>query len=166
MAKEQIKQEKPLQTEKEPSVKKKNKEKPSLEVEPKSGKERKDLEKRVQKEKPSIRQVFKRTKKSVKEQTNENIAIQEIENILSQDMDSYYDSMSPDKKNEFKNKGEKTAVKIKGILAKAKIAVNKIINLIEGWLLVIPGVNKYFLEQEAKIKTQKILDLAKKKKNN
>jgi len=32
------------------------------------------------------------------------------------------------------------------------------------WLKILPGVNKFFLEQEAKIKTDKILAL--KNKNN
>jgi hypothetical protein len=33
------------------------------------------------------------------------------------------------------------------------------LKLIREWLLIIPGVNKYFLEQEAKIKTDKIQQL-------
>ena len=36
------------------------------------------------------------------------------------------------------------------------IQMKKILKLIREWLLIIPGVNKFFLEQEAKIKAEKI----------
>ena len=41
-----------------------------------------------------------------------------------------------------------------------KAVGRKILKLIRSWLKLIPGVNKFFLEQEAKIKTDKIVDLA------
>ena len=37
----------------------------------------------------------------------------------------------------------------------------KIIDVIKKWLSIIPGINKFFLEQEAKIKTDKIMELKK-----
>ena len=42
---------------------------------------------------------------------------------------------------------------------KAKLKVKKVVNLIKKWLTMIPGVNKFFLEQEAKIKTDEIVKL-------
>jgi hypothetical protein len=42
--------------------------------------------------------------------------------------------------------------------------VKKILALIRDWLKLIPGVNRFFLEQEAKIKTDKILLAAEEKK--
>jgi hypothetical protein len=37
------------------------------------------------------------------------------------------------------------------------VSTKKIFVLIRAWLKIIPGVNRFFLEQEAKIKTDKIL---------
>ena len=39
------------------------------------------------------------------------------------------------------------------------IKVKKIIGLIIDWLNIIPNVNKFFVKQNAKIKTDKILEL-------
>mgnify|MGYP007030126443 CR=1 FL=1 len=36
--------------------------------------------------------------------------------------------------------------------------IKKIINRIRSWLSIIPGVNSYYVDQEAKIKTEKILE--------
>lgn len=85
--------------------------------------------------------------------------IQAIENILEEDLGDVYFSLTPDKQREFKRKGEETAVKISILTQKTKVKVKKIISLIRDWLLLIPGVNKFFLEQEAKIKTDKIIEL-------
>ena len=43
------------------------------------------------------------------------------------------------------------------MVSAAKVHSKKILKAIVGWLKMIPGVNKFFLEQEAKIKTDKIL---------
>ena len=51
------------------------------------------------------------------------------------------------------------AQNIRAMVASAKIQVRKIIQWIVGWLKLIPGVNIFFLEQEAKIKADKILDM-------
>ncbi|MCD4706040.1 hypothetical protein K8R61_03085, partial [bacterium] len=85
----------------------------------------------------------------------------EIENILSQGMENIYDGLSPEKQSEFKKKGEETALKISLLLQKTKVKVKNIIKLIKDWLKIIPGINKFFLEQEAKIKADKLLNLKK-----
>jgi hypothetical protein len=81
----------------------------------------------------------------------------QIENILAKNMEEAYLGMSPIRQTEFKREGEKTAREINSLLAKTKVKVNKIINLIKKWLSLIPGVNKFFLEQESKIKADEIL---------
>lgn len=86
----------------------------------------------------------------------------EIENILAEDLIPFYEKMPEDERIEFKKKGEETATKIEKLLEKAKVKVGKIIGLIKKWLKIIPGVNKFFLEHEAKIKTDKILSLKEK----
>lgn len=82
-----------------------------------------------------------------------------IEKILEKDLDELYLAMSPEKKEEFKVVGEETAREINNLLKKTKVKVKKIIDLIRKWLLIIPGVNKFFVEQEAKIKTDEIIGI-------
>lgn len=86
-------------------------------------------------------------------------AQQEIEAILAEDLDSVYSSLPRPIQEEFKVKGEETANKIVLMLQKTKVKVQVIINLIRQWLKIIPGINRFFLEQEAKIKADKIIDL-------
>ena len=88
--------------------------------------------------------------------------VKAIDDILSAGLHEIYLNMNPAKQKEFKQVGEETVVKIAGLLEKAKVKVDKIIDLIRKWLKIIPGVNKFFLEQEAKIKADRIIKL----KNN
>ena len=86
-----------------------------------------------------------------------------IEAILEEDLGDIYFSLSPQKQQEFKAKGEETTIKIIGLLAKPKIQIKKIISLIRDWLKIIPGINVFFLEQEVKIKADKIINETSKK---
>jgi hypothetical protein len=83
----------------------------------------------------------------------------EIEDIMSQDLRDMYLQMTPDKQQEFRVKGEETAQEINNLLERAKFEVGKIIELLKRWLFIIPGVNKFFIEQEAKIKADEITRL-------
>lgn len=89
----------------------------------------------------------------------EEVSIKEIERALSNDLENLYFKMTPAQQIEFKAKGEEAARNIQILLQEVKIKVKKITNLIINWLKLIPGVNKYFLEQESKIKTDDILKL-------
>ena len=82
-----------------------------------------------------------------------------IEGILAVGLEEIYLNMPPDKQKEFKQAGEKTAKEINTLLQKTKVKAKKVIDLIKKWLLLIPGVNKYFLEQEAKIKADEIIEM-------
>lgn len=82
-----------------------------------------------------------------------------IEDILEEDLEQIYFQMPPNKQAEFNKVGEETASKISFLLQGVKIQVKKILELIIHWLKIIPGVNKFFLEQEAKIKTDELLKL-------
>lgn len=84
----------------------------------------------------------------------------EVEEILEDDLDEMYDKLPPDKQQEFKEKGEETAGMIKQMLGTTKVKSRKIVHWIKDWLKMIPGINKFFLEQEAKIKTDKLLMLS------
>lgn len=86
-----------------------------------------------------------------------------IETILEEDIMGLYMAMPPEIQRIFKERGEQTATKIRTLLAAATVKVKEILNLIKDWLRLIPGVNPFFLEQEAKIKTDKIMNLREKK---
>ncbi len=82
-----------------------------------------------------------------------------IEKILESGLADQYVKLSPVAKQEFKIKGEETAIKIKELLQDTHIKVKKILLLIIEWLKILPGLNKFFLEQEAKIKTDNLVEL-------
>lgn len=86
---------------------------------------------------------------------------QNIEIALEENLDELYLSMPSALQSEFKHKGEETASKIIAIIKKGKDVAKKVFEAIVEWLKLIPGVNKFFLEQEAKIKTDKIINLKK-----
>ena len=82
-----------------------------------------------------------------------------IESILSEHLDELYMQMTPQQRMAFKQKGEETATKIEKLLQETKIKVKEVLNLIKEWLKLIPGINKFFLEQESKIKTDRLINL-------
>lgn len=84
-----------------------------------------------------------------------------IDDILEDGLDSFFLQMNPQEQKRFKEEGEKTTFKINQLLDKAKVSVSKIVSLIKRWLSLIPRTNKYFLEQEAKIKADKIFKINK-----
>ena len=81
----------------------------------------------------------------------------EIEEILEEDLQDLYAGMSKDKQIEFKQKGEQPRSLIRQLVQSLHINTKKIFHLIRAWLKMIPGVNRFFLEQAAKIKTDKVL---------
>ncbi len=85
--------------------------------------------------------------------------VKEVEGIMSDGLGEMYVKLPPEKQREFKLVGEQTARQINELLGQAKVKVNKIIDLIKKWLSIIPGINKFFLEQEAKIKADEIIKL-------
>ncbi len=80
-----------------------------------------------------------------------------IDSILSEGLNEVFLKMNPAEQAVFKKTGEETVVKISKLLMETKVKVNKIVDLIRKWLKLIPGVNKFFLEQEVKIKADKIM---------
>lgn len=84
-----------------------------------------------------------------------------VEKIMSDGLEESFAKLPPVIQQEFKLKGEQTAGKIRELLNATKIQVKKIFRLILEWLSLLPNVNKFFLEQEAKIKTDRIIILKK-----
>jgi len=95
---------------------------------------------------------------------NKNPQLIEIESILSDGLDQAYISLTMAKRQEFRAQGEILAHTLQIMLERGKINIKKIRRLIMKWLRVIPGVNRYFLEQEAKIKSDRLVELALEKK--
>lgn len=91
----------------------------------------------------------------------EDPILAQIEAILEEDIGPIYAAMSPEAKSKFKAKGEEVAQVIRAMIERAKVKANKVLKLIRDWLKLIPGINRFFLEQETAIKTQKIIAVAK-----
>jgi len=81
----------------------------------------------------------------------------EIESIMEENLREIYQNMPDELKIRFNSEGEKTAGEIKNLMQSLKATTKKLIDILKKWLLIIPGINKFFLEQEAKIKADKIM---------
>lgn len=109
-------------------------------------------------EQPGIHTSSKQPKNDTQLTEGSAEEVKEVETILEEDLEEVYVQMDPQTQQKFKTEGEVTAKEIVGLLHHVKIKSRKIIKLISKWLSVIPGISKFFIEQEAKIKTDKILD--------
>jgi hypothetical protein len=84
-----------------------------------------------------------------------------IENVLEENLGNFFANLKYQQQIEFKETGEAAALKIKTILHHGVYRIKDIVSIITNWLKSLPGINKFFLEQEAKIKADKIIDLYK-----
>lgn len=82
-----------------------------------------------------------------------------IEDALSKDLDEIYFNLDKDTQIEFKSEGEKVASEIEKLIKSLQITAKKVLDLIIGWLKIIPGTSKHFLDQEAKLKTDEIMKM-------
>ena len=88
-----------------------------------------------------------------------------IDDILEEGLEDIYLNLPKEIQKEFKAKGEETTNKINSLLGETKIKVKKIVQAIVEWLKLVPGINKFFIKQTAKIKTDKILAAKNREKN-
>lgn len=84
---------------------------------------------------------------------------QEVEKILEDGLGDYIPDMPDEAREKFIKKGGEVAGEVSGMVRSMNVKVKRVLDLIKDWLLTIPGVNRYFVEQEAKIKTDRIVDL-------
>ncbi len=105
-----------------------------------------------------LKKKLKSTKRKPKQipQVRDEVTVA-IEKIMEEDLQDAYKELTPIQRQEFKIKGEETANEIRTLLKRTHVKVKSIFKLILEWLKMLPGINKFFLEQEAKIKTDKIL---------
>ncbi len=88
-----------------------------------------------------------------------------IDDILEEGLEDIYLNLPKETQKEFKVKGEETTTKINALLSETRIKVKKIVQAIVEWLKLVPGINKFFIKQTAKIKTDKILAAKKKEES-
>lgn len=85
--------------------------------------------------------------------------LQQVEQVLAEGLQDIFASLPPAEQQKFKVAGEQTAQEVNNLLGQVKVRVSAIVEVIRRWLSTIPGVNKFFVEQEAKIKAQKLVSL-------
>lgn len=157
---------------------KKVEQQPNLEISQHSAQQEQQVEQIREKEQPlnveqststvedamnSMRRAFGIKKKNAKgkiPQVRNEMTVQ-IEKIMEDGLKEAFQELTPVQAQEFKIKGEETAIKIQQLLKSTHVKVKKVFQLLFEWLKLLPGVNRFFLEQEAKIKTDKIIALHK-----
>ena len=87
-----------------------------------------------------------------------------IETILSEGLMHVYQTMSLKDQERFRVKGEETATAIEMLVTSLKATGKQLVQLLRAWLLLIPHVNKFFMEQETKIKIDHLLVLQEQKR--
>jgi hypothetical protein len=90
--------------------------------------------------------------------------LKEVEQVLEDGLKDAYLAMDPARRKAFRARGEQVATKIQTMVTRGKLKLREIWKLIADWLRMIPGVNRFFVEQEAKIKTDRIIHIAEKQK--
>ena len=83
----------------------------------------------------------------------------QVEKIMEEGLGALYASLPPEARPKFKQKGEQAASEISVMVRTLSVKVKRVLQLLRDWLLTIPNVNRFFLEQEAKIKTDRIVEL-------
>ncbi len=86
--------------------------------------------------------------------------LKDVENILSDGIKDLYLALPEQRKPAFRQKGEAAANHITDMILRGAIKVKEVWKLITDWLGSLPGINKYFLEQEIKIKTDRVMEFA------
>lgn len=85
--------------------------------------------------------------------------VKDIEGAMASGLEGAYLAMDAATQHQFKEVGEETASAIEQLLQQSKVQMKKIVMLLLRWLKIIPRVNPYFLEQQAKIKADAIVAL-------
>ena len=115
------------------------------------------LDETIEKLKNTLRRSKKKKNTQIP-QVRDELTVK-VEQIMEEGLKEAFQELTLIQKQEFKIKGEETALKIRAILSTARVKIKKIFQLILEWLKFLPGINRHFLEQEAKIKTDRIMAL-------
>jgi hypothetical protein len=85
--------------------------------------------------------------------------LRQVESVLEEGLADAYKKMNPGQQKRFSQEGDKVARRVAEMVRTAKVKAREVLDLITRWLKLIPGVNRFFLDQEAKLKTDRILAL-------
>lgn len=83
-----------------------------------------------------------------------------IEFVLEEDVEENFKNMPPQQQAAFRREGEELAERLKAMCSSGKFDAGLANKQITRWLRGIPDVNALFLEQAAKIKTDKLKHLS------
>jgi len=100
----------------------------------------------------------KKQKNTIIPQVRDEVTVK-VEKIMEEGMADAFKELNPIERQEFKIKGEETALQIRELLKATHVKIKKIFKLLFEWLKMLPGINRFYLEQEAKIKADKIMSL-------
>jgi len=87
-----------------------------------------------------------------------------VESILEEGLGETYKALDPGTQGKFRKEGERVTGEIVGMMRRAKMKARKVLDLIRGWLKIIPHINRHYLDQEAKIKTDRVMHLSEREK--
>ena len=87
-----------------------------------------------------------------------------VENALEEGLRDVYAKLPAGRKAKFQKEGERITREISAMVKSLKVQADRVLGLIRKWLALIPGVNKFFLIQEAKLKTDRIMLIAEEEK--
>jgi hypothetical protein len=90
-------------------------------------------------------------------QANKSQDVIVVEGIMSEGLEEQFKALSPQEQAAFKQAGEQAAQEVATLLDQAKVQFKKILEVLRKWLGMLPRTNKYHLEQESKIKLDKLL---------
>ena len=108
---------------------------------------------------PPARIVLQKEETAPEAPSTKSEALYAIEQILEEDLEEAYWQLPPNMREQFKKRGEETARSIEQLLRAVHLNIIKVLRLLQKWLSMIPHVNAFFLEQEAKVKADKIIAL-------
>lgn len=91
--------------------------------------------------------------------TLSGVTEQRLRRILSEDMAELITPLTLESRREFQAEGLKTVSKLEELLRRTHIQLRQVWKLLWDWLKRLPGVNRFFLEQEVKKKTEEIMEL-------
>lgn len=83
----------------------------------------------------------------------------DVQKILEDGLEEAIVTMPEEAKQRFLQKGKEIGTILADMVRRYKVEVKRVLSLLKEWLTTIPGINRFFLEKEAKIKTDRILEL-------
>lgn len=131
---------------------------PEMQVETMQDEQPASLDQKIEGLVSNLKNAKQKKSKGVVPVVRDDMTLQ-IETIMSDGLDDAFAELTPVQQQEFKIKGEAAAQEIRQLLGAARVKVKKIFGILVDWLKMLPGINRYYLIQEAKIKTDQIMSL-------